>query len=71
MAGDTEHDDEPFRGLVAPARRALAGAGIVTLEDAAEWSRDDLVALHGFGPTAWTALQKRLAPADDPGDEPA
>ena len=39
----------PLPRLAAPARRALAAAGIRTLEDLAGWSRRELLALHGVG----------------------
>ena len=36
--------------LSEPSQRALAEAGILTLEDLTSWSTRDLLALHGVGP---------------------
>lgn len=55
-------EDLPVR-LSAPARRALAGAGIVTLADLARWREKDVLALHGIGPTAIPPLREALAGA--------
>ncbi|KHL10610.1 hypothetical protein CLV56_2051 [Mumia flava] len=44
----------------APARRALAGAGIVDLESLARWREADVAALHGVGRRAMTALREAL-----------
>ena len=44
-----------------PAGRALAAAGIVTLEQVAEHSENDLLALHGVGPTAIRLLREVMA----------
>jgi uncharacterized protein YdhG (YjbR/CyaY superfamily) len=46
--------------LGAPARRALEGAGIRSLEQLASWSEKDLLALHGFGPATLPVLRKEL-----------
>lgn len=54
--------DLPTR-LSAPARRALAGAGIVTLSDLSQWREQDVLALHGMGPKAMPALKQALADA--------
>ncbi|SFS54261.1 MmcQ/YjbR family DNA-binding protein [Saccharopolyspora flava] len=43
-----------------PATRALHGAGITTLAQAATWSDEDLLALHGFGPKALRLLAETL-----------
>lgn len=48
-------------GLSAPARRALAGAGIATLEDLASRTEADVLRLHGMGPKAMGALRQALA----------
>ena len=61
--------------LSAPARRALDGAGISSLDDVAAAREADLAALHGMGPRAIAALRVALArsgrafalqPDDDP-----
>lgn len=44
-----------------PATRALLGAGIVTLDDVAARSDEDLLALHGVGPRAVRLLREALA----------
>lgn len=46
--------------LGAPARRALEGAGIRSLEQLAARSEKDLLALHGFGPATLPVLRKAL-----------
>ena len=43
-----------------PATRALAGAGITTLDDAAARSEQELLALHGVGPKAVRILTEAL-----------
>jgi DNA-directed RNA polymerase alpha subunit len=48
-------------GLSAPARRALAGAGIATLDDLALRTEADVLRLHGMGPKAMEALRHALA----------
>lgn len=49
--------------LVAPARRALEGAGITTLAQLASRSEGELLALHGLGPSSLPKLRKALAAA--------
>jgi predicted Fe-Mo cluster-binding NifX family protein len=51
----------PLPKLGAPAARALAAAGITTLEQVADWSEADLLALHGMGPKALGILKAALA----------
>jgi hypothetical protein len=48
-------------GLANPARRALAGAGCVSLEDVARMSEAELKKLHGIGPNAIETLRRALA----------
>ncbi len=59
-----EADRAPKNGwlakLVAPARRALEQAGISTLEELAQRSEKDLLALHGFGKASLPFLRKAL-----------
>jgi hypothetical protein len=43
--------------LGAPARRALAGAGLTTWDAVDAASDADLLALHGFGPRALRILR--------------
>jgi predicted Fe-Mo cluster-binding NifX family protein len=46
--------------IPAPARRALAGAGITRLEQLAKVSEAELLALHGMGPNAVATLRDAL-----------
>ena len=46
--------------LAAPARRALAGAGITSLASLSRKSEVDVLALHGMGPNAMAALRTAL-----------
>ena len=43
-----------------PAHRALESAGIKTLEQAAQYTRKQLLALHGFGPKGLRLLEETL-----------
>jgi hypothetical protein len=52
--------DTDLPKLAAPARRALADAGYVRLEQLARVKEADLAQLHGMGPTAMDALRKAL-----------
>ena len=45
----------------APATRALVAIGITRLEDVADRSEADLLALHGVGPRALRILNEALA----------
>jgi hypothetical protein len=47
--------------LSAPARRALAGAGIARLEQLARLSEAEVKGLHGIGPNALETLRRALA----------
>lgn len=44
-----------------PAHRALQSAGIETLEQLTQFSENELLALHGFGPKALGILKNILA----------
>ncbi len=60
MPTTPEHDVPPHeaRAIGAPARRALANAGLTTW-DAVDAAADaDLLALHGFGPRALRLLRE-------------
>ncbi len=63
----SETDGALPRGMGRPALRALEQAGIRTLEEAARWSEEDLLALHGVGPKAMRVLREALAAAVDRG----
>lgn len=49
--------------LAAPARRALANAGITTLKQLARKRESEVKALHGMGPNAIKALKQALKDA--------
>lgn len=59
----------------APATRALAGIGVTTVEQLAEHTEKELLALHGFGPKAIRLLRPVMEELDiafrDEGEEPA
>ncbi|MCD7059774.1 hypothetical protein [Pelagibacterium xiamenense] len=42
----------PIPKLSKPATRALAAAGVASLEDLARLTREEFLALHGVGPSA-------------------
>ena len=48
-------------GLSNPARRALAGAGYVRLEQFTRVSEADVLKLHGMGPKAMDLIRRELA----------
>jgi len=47
--------------IPAPARRALENKGITDLEKLSQWSKKELLNLHGIGPTTIPVLEKELA----------
>jgi DNA-directed RNA polymerase alpha subunit len=51
----------PLAELAKPAQRALAGAGIVRLEQLTGMIESDLLKLHGMGPKALETLRRALA----------
>jgi hypothetical protein len=48
-------------GLSQPAQRALAGAGIQTLEQLSQLSENEIKRLHGIGPRALELLRSAMA----------
>lgn len=60
MTGKQPESDLP-RAIGAPARRALAGAGITRLDQLTWWTETELLRLHGMGPKAVSALREALA----------
>lgn len=50
----------PLPRLSGPARRALAAAGIPTLEEVAARPKAEIEALHGMGPSALGVLAEAL-----------
>jgi hypothetical protein len=59
MTTDEHTTPLPAR-LGAPARRALDSAGIRSLDDLTDWTRDELLDLHGIGPKAMRTLTDTL-----------
>lgn len=56
-----DHDDlAQLPGLSAPARRALAQAGLERLEQLRQARAADLLRLHGMGPKAIATLRAAL-----------
>ena len=53
----TNPRDNDLPKLAAPARRALAGAGLANLAQLARQKEADVAALHGIGPDAMATLQ--------------
>lgn len=49
-----------LKGIAAPARRALASAGIENLEDLQQIPQAELAQLHGMGPKALRILSEAL-----------
>lgn len=49
-----------YNGLSAPAKRALENAGIITIENLINFTKKDLLAMHGFGMKGVEILVKNL-----------
>lgn len=45
-------------GIAAPARRALVDAKILKIDDLKKWTDQELLKLHGMGPSAIKILKK-------------
>ncbi|MSP13200.1 MAG: DNA-binding protein [Chloroflexi bacterium] len=59
----SNHPNEPesdLPQLAAPARRALAAAGYVRLEQLTKITEAEIKALHGIGPNALETLRSTL-----------
>jgi hypothetical protein len=57
----TRNEDSALPGgLAAPARRALAAAGVRRLEDLTRFREAEILALHGMGPKAFEQLRTAL-----------
>ena len=54
-------DPKDLPNIGSPARRALAGIQVYDLTGVAKHPRQDLLALHGFGPKAIRLLEPALA----------
>lgn len=46
--------------LGKPAQRALENVGVKTLADLSKWTKEDLLNLHGFGPSSLPKIAKYL-----------
>lgn len=54
----------PLPGKISnPAKRGLASAGILTLEDLKRFTENEVASLHGVGPTCLKLLQQAMAGA--------
>ncbi|CAI6065948.1 DNA-binding protein [Cohnella sp. JJ-181] len=49
------------RGMSKPSLRALAGAGIESLEQLTNWRAEDVLKLHGMGRKGIDTLEQALA----------
>ena len=58
---DQQQESNLPAGLSNPARRALAGAGYVWLEQFTRVSEADVLKLHGMGPKAIDLIRRALA----------
>jgi DNA-directed RNA polymerase alpha subunit len=56
-----KNESRPFGKISKPAERALANAGINTLEELARRSESELMKLHGMGKTTLPILRAALA----------
>ena len=63
MRSDTTHPNRDAfpPGMSGPALRALAAAGVRSIEDLTRWREADLAQLHGMGPKALARLRDALA----------
>ena len=63
MASMKEHkiNDAMFPGLGAPAKRALANAGVDSLKKLSSYSEKEALKWHGLGPSSIPVLKKLLA----------
>lgn len=59
-SGASRQTDDLPDGLAQPARRALANAGIVRLEQLTKLWEDEVKRLHGIGPNAFARLRRAL-----------
>lgn len=59
-----ETERKPVAGFLslvsAPARRALEREGINTLDELAQYSESEILALHGIGPSSMPKLKEAL-----------
>ena len=50
--------DAFFLKLAKPAQRALANAGITSLEQLATYSEQEIALMHGIGPNAFRVIKQ-------------
>ncbi len=60
MQNNNSYESNLPAGLAKPAMRALAGAGIVRLEQLSEVSEAEILNLHGMGPKAMELFRRAL-----------
>lgn len=53
-------ENEFLSSLAAPARRALENNGVVTLQQLAKFSEEEILQLHGMGPGSLPKLRSAL-----------
>ena len=56
-----QYETGPFNKLAKPAQRALANAGIKSLEQLAQKTETDIIGMHGIGQNAMKEIKKYLA----------
>ena len=49
-----------LKKLASPARRAIIGSGVTTLEELAQMSEDQVAALHGIGKNVLSVIRAML-----------
>lgn len=54
-------DFEGVPGIAAPAKRALAAAGVVKVADLSRFTEAEVAAWHGIGPRVLVALKGLMA----------
>ena len=54
-------ENHPFSNLGQPAQRALANAGINSLEELAKLTEKELMRLHGIGKSTLPILKEAMA----------
>jgi predicted flap endonuclease-1-like 5' DNA nuclease len=57
MTTENQKDRTSLPKIGAPATRALESIGVTTIEQLAEHTKKELLALHGFGPRAIRILR--------------
>jgi DNA-directed RNA polymerase alpha subunit len=56
-----QKEDHPFNKLSKPAQRALANAGITSLEQLSNLKESELMKLHGIGKKGLQMLKSAMA----------